>query len=61
MITAGQIIQRDDGRFQIGLINEAAAGPFETREFALAVAVHETIRAAWLHRNSRHREEITNG
>jgi hypothetical protein len=27
----------------------------------VAIAAHEIIRSAWLHRNSRHREGITNG
>jgi hypothetical protein len=32
-----QIIQRDDGRFAIGLTDDAP-GPFETRRFAEAIA-----------------------
>jgi len=32
-----EIIQRDDGRFAIGL-GDDAPGPFESREFALRVA-----------------------
>lgn len=38
------IVQRDDGRFEIGLIE--ALGPFETRQFAESVA-HAVARAAW--------------
>jgi hypothetical protein len=57
---SGQAHQRDDGRYQIGLTDDAA-GPFETRSFAEAVAAHEATRSAWLRRNSRHREEITSG
>jgi hypothetical protein len=54
------VASRDDGFYQIG-ISDDAAGPFETRAFAESVAAHEATRSAWLHRNSRHREEITNG
>lgn len=53
MNTPEQIYQRDDGRFQIGLTDEAA-GPFESRQFAESVAAHEATRAAWLRRDSRH-------
>jgi hypothetical protein len=53
-----QVHQREDGRYQIGL-TEDAAGPFETRAFAESVAAHEATRSARLHRNSQHREEIT--
>ncbi|MEY9885273.1 hypothetical protein [Bradyrhizobium sp. CCBAU 43298] len=60
MITAEQIIiERDDGLYEVGL--HQPIGPFETRQFALAVAAHETAPSARLHRNSRHREDITNG
>jgi hypothetical protein len=34
------ILERDDGRFQIGLVDDAP-GPFETRRFAEAVAFRE--------------------
>jgi hypothetical protein len=47
-----QIVQRDDGLWSIGW-HDDAAGPFETRAFAEAVA-HEVARAEWLRRNSRH-------
>ncbi|MCK1753802.1 hypothetical protein IVA78_00825 [Bradyrhizobium sp. 137] len=53
------IVQRDDGLFEVDLIEPL--GPFETRQFAESVAAHEVARAAWLRRDSRHREEITNG
>jgi len=32
------IVERDDGKFQIGISDEGAPGPFETRSFAQAVA-----------------------
>jgi hypothetical protein len=38
------IIQRDDGRYQIGLTDDAP-GPFPTRAFAESVAAHEAVRA----------------
>jgi hypothetical protein len=31
------IVERDDGRFQIGLDDESAPGPFETRSFAKSI------------------------
>jgi hypothetical protein len=36
------IIERDDGRYQIGL-NDDAAGPFESRLFAEAVAARFSV------------------
>jgi hypothetical protein len=38
------IYQRDDGLFQLGL-NDDAAGPFRTRDFAAAVAAKEVLHA----------------
>lgn len=52
--------QRDDGRYQLGLADDAA-GPFETRAFAEAVAAHELARAAWLRRHSRHLPKFSEG
>jgi hypothetical protein len=37
---ASLIVERDDGMFQIGW-HEYAAGPFQTRDFAQAVAIGE--------------------
>lgn len=34
------VVQRDDGRYQIGLADDAP-GPFESREFAQAVATSQ--------------------
>jgi hypothetical protein len=39
------IVERDDGRFQIGLDDAVAAGPFESRHFAEAVAAQEVRHA----------------
>jgi hypothetical protein len=37
------IVERDDGRFQIGLDDESAAGPFETE----AVRLRNTRHLPW--------------
>jgi hypothetical protein len=37
------IFERDDGRYQVGLDAETAAGPFETRTFAEAVAIAAAV------------------
>jgi hypothetical protein len=54
-----QVIQRDGGRYQIGITDDAP-GPFETRAFAEAVAFRisprQFARASSLKRNSRHKE-----
>jgi hypothetical protein len=39
------VIERDDGRFQIGFSDDAA-GPFESRRFAESVATKEGQRHA---------------
>ena len=39
------IIERDDGQFQIGIVDDAP-GPFPTRAFACAVAT-QRAEAAW--------------
>lgn len=39
------IVERDDGKFQVGLA-DGAAGPFETRGFAEAVARTEAQHAS---------------
>jgi hypothetical protein len=36
MLDHQQVVERDDGRFEIGLVDPV--GPFETREFAMSVA-----------------------
>jgi hypothetical protein len=41
---AADIHQRSDGMWAVGLDDETAAGPFESRTFALAVA--EQVRLA---------------
>jgi len=38
------IVQRDDGRWQIGL-HDDAPGPFESRQFAQAIAARTPTRA----------------
>jgi hypothetical protein len=38
-----QIVERDDGRYQIGLDDEAP-GPFASRAFAMAVAADQETR-----------------
>ncbi|QOZ09538.1 hypothetical protein XH96_19870 [Bradyrhizobium sp. CCBAU 51765] len=50
-----EILQRDDGWYEVGL--HQPIGPFETRQFAVAIAAHEAARRAWLSKNSRHRTE----
>jgi hypothetical protein len=40
-----QIVERDDGLFEIGLCPDAP-GPFESRNFALAVATKEATHVA---------------
>ena len=52
--------QRDDGRYQVGLADDAA-GPFDTRAFAEAIAAHEFARAAWLRRRTRHFPQFNEG
>jgi len=44
------VIQRDDGRYQLGLAGEVAG--FETRSFAASIAAHETNRI----KRTRHQE-----
>jgi hypothetical protein len=39
------IVERDDGRFQIGFADDAP-GPFESREFALRVATGHPLASA---------------
>ena len=57
---AALIVQRDDGRYQIGIPDDAP-GPFESRQFAEAVAIrgrappHQFARTEWLRRSTRHR------
>ncbi|MDA9465331.1 hypothetical protein XH87_12160 [Bradyrhizobium sp. CCBAU 53415] len=54
MTPESEIVQTDDGKYQIGFADDAA-GPFETRQFAEAVvAAHRLARCAWLRKNSRH-------
>ncbi|WP_271590735.1 hypothetical protein [Bradyrhizobium sp. CCBAU 53415] len=50
-----EIFQRDDGWYEVGL--HQPIGPFETRQFAVAVATHQLARTAWLRKNSKHRTE----
>jgi hypothetical protein len=41
------IVERNDGKFQIGIDDETAAGPFETRNFAEAVRLRHTRHLPW--------------
>jgi hypothetical protein len=39
------VVERNDGMFQIGLADDDALGPFESRMFASAVAAQELARS----------------
>ena len=42
MLEHQQIVERDDGRYEVGLVDPA--GPFESRQFAAAVAAILMVR-----------------
>ena len=48
MLDQQHVFERDDGRFEVGLVDPA--GPFESRTFAEAVAQHRNFRAG-VHRS----------